>query len=159
MYQTGMLTMAMPAVLGSDFSGVVIEKGDQCTTLNKGDVVYGCSNLGQNRYSPFQETFVVDEASVFKKGENISREQAAATGVGILVSITWTLIWLLVVLMLRPLQTAAFGTFINANITLPEAERKVPRRDEWLVVLGGSGTVGHFGIQARPSLMNSRSRD
>ncbi|POR33762.1 Zinc-type alcohol dehydrogenase-like protein [Tolypocladium paradoxum] len=127
MHQTGMLTMGMPAVLGSDFSGVVVETGSQCTRLSKGDVVYATSNMGQNLYSPFQETFLVDEASVFKKSDNISAEQAAATGVGLL--------------------TAAFGVLVGANGTLPEAGTKVPKRDEWLVVLGGSGTVGHFGIQ------------
>ncbi|KND93394.1 Zinc-type alcohol dehydrogenase-like protein [Tolypocladium ophioglossoides CBS 100239] len=128
MQQTGILTMGMPAVLGSDFSGVVVGTGSQCTRLSKGDVVYASCNLGQNLCSPIQETFLVDEALVFKKSDNISAEQGAATGVGVL--------------------TAAFGVLVGANVTLPEAGTRVPKRDEWLVVLGGSGTVGHFGIQA-----------
>lgn len=150
MQQTGILTMGMPAVLGSDFSGVVVATGSQCTRLSKGDVVYASSNVGQNPYSPFQETFLVDEASVFKKSSNISAEQAAATGVGVLVC--FALIWPDSPTELMPtfLQTAAFGVIVGANETLPEAGTNAPKRDEWLVVLGGSGTVGHFGIQACP---------
>ncbi|PNY28896.1 Zinc-type alcohol dehydrogenase-like protein [Tolypocladium capitatum] len=132
MQQTGMLTMGMPAVLGSDFSGVVVETGSQCTKLGKGDVVYASCNLGQNLYSPFQETFLVDEASVFKKSDNISAEQGAATGVGVL--------------------TAAFGVLVGANVALPEAGTKVPKSDEWLVVLGG--TCG-YKVAASCSTSNS----
>lgn len=86
MAQTGILTSEMPAVLGSDLCGLVIETGDGCTRLANGDYVYGISRLGQNAYSPFQETFLVDEDFLFKKTENVAPETAAIVGAGLLVS-------------------------------------------------------------------------
>ena len=38
---------------------------------------------------------------------------------------------------------------MGGKVPLPDAGATVPERDEWIVVLGGSGTVGHFGIQVR----------
>lgn len=86
MQQTALLTTGLPAVLGSDFSGLVLEGGSGCERLSKGDYVYASCNLGQNAFSPFQETFLVDEASVFKKSANLSVEESAGIGVGILVT-------------------------------------------------------------------------
>ena len=85
MHQTGMLVVEFPAVLGSDFSGVVLETGSGCDKLKKGDYVFACCNLGQNQSSPFQESILVDETSLFTKTDNISREQATSIGVGIVV--------------------------------------------------------------------------
>ncbi|UNI18618.1 hypothetical protein JDV02_004873 [Purpureocillium takamizusanense] len=127
MQQTAILTTALPAVLGSDFGAIVLETGSECKKLRKGDYVFGSCNLGQNAYSPFQETFLVDEDAAFKKGENISVEESTTMGVGIL--------------------TSAFGIIVGGKVALPAAQATVPERDEWIVVLGGSGTVGHFGIQ------------
>jgi NADPH:quinone reductase-like Zn-dependent oxidoreductase len=47
------------------------------------------------------------------------------------------------------LKTSAFGIIVGAKVPLPEPGTKAPQRDEWLIVLGGSGTVGHFAIQVR----------
>ena len=74
-----------PAVLGSDFAAVVIELGEGCTRLDAGDYVFGCSLIGQNKYTPFQDTFLVDEDLVFKKADGMSVETASATAVGLLV--------------------------------------------------------------------------
>ncbi|MBE3042402.1 hypothetical protein IMZ48_07450, partial [Candidatus Bathyarchaeota archaeon] len=79
-----------PAVLGSDFAAVVIELGEGCTRLDKDDYVFGCSLIGQNKYTPFQDTFLVDEDLVFKKGDDVSLETASATAVGLLVRLDTT---------------------------------------------------------------------
>jgi len=81
----GILVESWPAVLGSDFSGVVTEVGEDSTRLKKGDYVYGCALIGRNDYTPFQETFIVDEDIVFKKGEKFSHEEASTIGAGLLV--------------------------------------------------------------------------
>ena len=86
MQKTVLLATSLPAVLGSDFSGAVVELGSGCTRLRQGDYVYSSCNLGQNACSPFQETFVVDEASVFKKSGNVTVEESAGIGVGLLVN-------------------------------------------------------------------------
>lgn len=86
MAKTGMLTMSMPAIMGSDFCGLVIEAGSECTKLQTGDYVFGLCRLGQNQYSPFQETFLVDEDTVFKKEKGLGAEVAAGLGVGVVVS-------------------------------------------------------------------------
>lgn len=86
MAKTGILTTEMPAVLGSDSCAVIVETGEGCERLTKGDYVYGMSRLGQNAYSPFQETFLVDEDFLFKKTDNVTPEQAAIIGAGLLVS-------------------------------------------------------------------------
>lgn len=85
---SGLLVQEWPAVLGSDCAGVVVEVGLDCKRLKVGDYVFGCAPLGQNNFTPFQETFIAQEDVVLKKGDNMSIEEACATGVGLLVSRT-----------------------------------------------------------------------
>ena len=82
---TGALIAEFPAVVGSEASGVVVETGANCTKLTKGDYVYGCVPIGLSKFSPFQETFLVNEDWIFKKGEGISLEEACTIGSGVLV--------------------------------------------------------------------------
>lgn len=84
---TGLLVTEWPAVLGSDCVGVVVDVGPDCEKLQKGDYVFGCAPLGQNRFTPLQETFLVVEDVFFKKPANISVEEAATVGVGLLVGL------------------------------------------------------------------------
>ncbi|KAG8422793.1 hypothetical protein J3459_010044 [Metarhizium acridum] len=127
MQKYGILILDWPAVLGSDFCAQVIETGPECTKLKKGDYVYGVCRLGQRAYSPFQETFLVDEDLVLKVEGALTPAQASTIAVGAL--------------------TSAFGIIVGAKVPLPAPGTKVPERDEWLIVLGGSGTVGHYAIQ------------
>jgi NADPH:quinone reductase-like Zn-dependent oxidoreductase len=85
MAQSGILTTEMPAILGSDFCGIVDEVGSDCTKLQVGDHVFGLCRLGQNPYSPFQDKFLVDEDLAFKRPERLDAEVAASVGVGVLV--------------------------------------------------------------------------
>jgi NADPH:quinone reductase-like Zn-dependent oxidoreductase len=89
MQQYGVLVQDWPAVLGSDFCAQVLETGPGCTKLNKGDYVYSECRLGQKAYSPFQETFLVDEDYVMKVEGKLTPVQASTIAVGALVS-SWT---------------------------------------------------------------------
>ncbi|KAH6893528.1 chaperonin 10-like protein [Thelonectria olida] len=123
----GLLVNEWPAVLGSDCVGLVTEVGADCKKLKKGDYVFGCAPLGQNKYTPLQETFLVEEDVFFKKPPNLSLEEAATVGVGLL--------------------TSALSLISGLELSLPEAGTKVQEKDEWVVILGGSGSVGQFAVQ------------
>ncbi|KAL2137260.1 hypothetical protein VTI74DRAFT_4991 [Chaetomium olivicolor] len=124
---TGLLITEWPAIIGSDCAGVVIEVGPGCTRLKPGDYVYGCAPLGQNKFTPFQETFLVEEDVFLKKSGNLSVEETTTIGVGLL--------------------TAGLCLLVGMGLKLSEDGTKSPEKDEWIVVLGGSGTVGQFAVQ------------
>lgn len=84
---SGVLVDEWPAILGSDFTAVVISVGSQCKRLQPGDHVYSCAPIGQNKYTPFQDTFLVEEDAVLKKSPNLSLEDASTIGAGLLVGI------------------------------------------------------------------------
>ena len=85
MQHSGILIEGFPAVIGSDFTGVVLETGPECKKLTKGDYVFGCAPVGLNKFSPFQETFLAGEDWVFKKTEGMKLEEGPTVGSGLLV--------------------------------------------------------------------------
>ncbi|KAJ3539811.1 hypothetical protein NM208_g5338 [Fusarium decemcellulare] len=125
--QTGLLVNEWPAVIGSDCVGLVIETGSDCTRLKRGDYVYGCAPLGQKKLTPMQETFLAQEDVFLRKSSNISIEEACTIGVGLL--------------------TAGLCLLAGTDLKLPNDGVKAQEKDEWIVVLGGSGTVGQFAVQ------------
>ncbi|KAH6971113.1 chaperonin 10-like protein [Ilyonectria sp. MPI-CAGE-AT-0026] len=124
---TGLLVKEWPAILGSDCAGVIIEVGPDCTKLQPGDYVYGCAPLGQNKFTPFQETFLVNEDVFFKKSPGLSVEDGCTIGAGLL--------------------TSALCLLAGVGFEMPENEVNAPQKDEWIVILGGTGTVGQFAVQ------------
>lgn len=72
-------------MLGSDYLGVVTEVGPDCKRLKPGDHVYSCVPIGQNKYTPFQDTFLAEEDSVLKQGA-LSLEDACTIGAALFVS-------------------------------------------------------------------------
>lgn len=60
------LSDRLPPLAGSDFSGVVLVTGPDCERLAPGDHVFGMCLHRRSSYSPFQQTFVVEENLVFK---------------------------------------------------------------------------------------------
>lgn len=124
---SGLLINEWPAIIGSDCAAVVIDVGPHCTKLSVGDYVYGCAPLGQNRFTPFQDTFLVEERVFLKKSSNLSIEESCTIGVGIL--------------------TAGLCLLGGAELKLSEDGTKAPEKDEWIVVLGGAGSVGQFAVQ------------
>lgn len=85
MQHSGALVTAWPAVLGCDAGGTVIRTGADCSKLKVGDGVFGCTRVGQNEYSTFQETFLMDEDLAFKRPDRLTAEPACTMGVGLLV--------------------------------------------------------------------------
>ncbi|KAK7429044.1 hypothetical protein QQZ08_004451 [Neonectria magnoliae] len=126
-HHSGLFINEWPAIIGSDCAAVVIDVGPDCTKLKAGDCVYGCAPLGQNMFTPFQDTFLVEERAFFKKSSNLSVEETCTIGVGLL--------------------TAGLCLLAGAELKLSEDGSKAPERDEWVVVLGGSGSVGQFAVQ------------
>ncbi|RDW64759.1 hypothetical protein BP6252_10410 [Coleophoma cylindrospora] len=126
MQSSGMLVTSWPVVLGCDASGEVVEVGKGVSKFKIGDHAYGCTRLGVPGYGTFQEYHLMDEKLAFKKPGNISVEQAATLGVGLL--------------------TASLGLIAGLGIEFPAAGETL-KRDEWLIVLGGSGSVGQYAIQ------------
>ncbi|KAI5457846.1 chaperonin 10-like protein [Mariannaea sp. PMI_226] len=124
---TGLLVEEWPAVLGSDCVGVVLNVDAACTKLKPGDYVYGCAPIGQNKFTPFQETFLVEEDVMFKRPANISIEECCTIGVGLL--------------------TSALALIPGLELKLPKAGTQASEKDEWIVVLGGTGNVGQFAVQ------------
>ena len=90
MQHTGLLVTEFPVVMGSEATAVVVEVGEGCTKLAPGDHVYGVTAIGQNDFSPFQETFLVAEDLIFKKSDNISMEEACTVGTAVLVCLLCT---------------------------------------------------------------------
>ena len=85
MQHTGVIVTAWPAILGCDASGVVLEACEGVTKLKPGDHVFGCTRVGQNSYSTFQETFLMDEDLAIKRPGNVSTEAACTIGVALYV--------------------------------------------------------------------------
>lgn len=83
MQKYGTLVEAWPVILGCEASGVVLEVGSEVTRFKVGDGIFGCSRLGTNEYTTFQETFLMDEALSYKRPPGMSAEEASTVGVAL----------------------------------------------------------------------------
>jgi len=128
MAKTGLLVESWPFVPGVDASGVVVKVGENTASRFKvGDYVCGCTRLGTKGHSTCQEYFLMDALVAIPKPANISPVEAATIGVG--------------------LETAALGVIDGLNVNLPDPSDISEEKHEWVVVLGGSSSVGKFGVQ------------
>ncbi|KAM7213558.1 hypothetical protein V8F06_011055 [Rhypophila decipiens] len=134
MHQTGLLIQSFPAVTGSDFCAVVLSVGPETSKIAEGDIVFGCAPVGINEFSPFQESFLVNENWILRThtGDDAldekKLEQGATVGAGLL--------------------TSGLGLTGGLKVELPASgSDKVLSKDEWLIVMGGSGSVGQFAVQ------------
>ncbi|KAI9830383.1 MAG: hypothetical protein M1826_004806 [Phylliscum demangeonii] len=124
----GMLVDQWPAVLGCDAGGVVVDVGkDASAKFKKGDQVCGCTRLGVPGYTPYQEYFLMDAKLALKAPKSISLEQACTVGVGS--------------------YTACLGIFTGFGIPLVDVKNPPKAKDEWMIVLGGAGSVGQYCVQ------------
>ena len=71
----GMLPIQLPSTLAYDVSGVVVEKGDEVSDFEIGDLVY--SRVPQEQMGTIAEYVAVTSIAVSKKPGNISFEEAA----------------------------------------------------------------------------------
>jgi len=72
----GMLPIPLPRTSAYDVSGVVVEKGNEVTDFEIGDLVY--SRVPQEQMGTIAEYVAVTSAAVSKKPGNISFEEAAS---------------------------------------------------------------------------------
>jgi NADPH:quinone reductase-like Zn-dependent oxidoreductase len=117
MQSSGVLVTAWPIVLGCDASGTVVEVGEGVSKFKVGDNVFGCTRLGIPGYGTFQEYHLMDESITFKTPANVSLEEAATLGVGLLTA------------------GLGLGPGLGLDISKPDLTPK----DEWIIILGGSG--------------------
>lgn len=71
-----LLTYDMPLILGSDFSGIIIEVGASVTRFSIGDAVYG--RVQKNRIGTFAEKLAVSQEDIALKPTNLTFEEAAS---------------------------------------------------------------------------------
>ena len=133
MQSSGLLVKSFPIVLGCDSSGIVVKAGPK-STLKEGERVCGCTRLGHPGYSTFQEYFIMDDRFAIVPPSTLSYNEAATIGVGA--------------------ETACIGLLQGINLALPAAADSPLKtgKEEWLVVLGGAGSVGQFSIQIASAL-------
>ncbi|KAL4731747.1 hypothetical protein ACLX1H_000729 [Fusarium chlamydosporum] len=124
---SGLLISEWPAIIGSDFAGVVVEVGPDTSRLKVGDYVCGVALLGRNRFAPFQQNFLVQEEIVLKKSPNVALEDSCTIGAGLL--------------------TSSLCLLAGLGLDLPRTAKKAPEKDEWVVILGGTGSVGQYAVQ------------
>jgi len=72
----GMLPIPLPSTSAYDVSGIVVEKGDEVSNFEIGDLVY--SRVPQEQMGTLAEFVVVTSNAVSKKPGNISFEEAAS---------------------------------------------------------------------------------
>ncbi len=89
--------------------------------------------IGKRFSDADNEKFLMDENLAFKRPEEITVEEAATIGVGLL--------------------TACLGLVSGTKINLEPDSAAVP--NEWIIVLGAAGSVGQYAVQG--STVPSRS--
>ena len=72
----GMLPIPFPSTIAYDVSGIVVEKGDEVSNFEIGDLVY--SRVPQEQMGTIAEYVAVTSVAVSKKPGNISFEEAAS---------------------------------------------------------------------------------
>ncbi|MBL1179420.1 MAG: zinc-dependent alcohol dehydrogenase family protein [Pantanalinema sp. GBBB05] len=107
----------LPAVLGTDLAGIVVAVGQNITTFQVGDEVYGLTGGVGGLQGSLAEFAAVDPDLLAKKPSNLTMREAAAL----------PLVFL----------TAWEGLVDRANV----------RAGQRVLILGGAGGVGHVAIQ------------
>jgi len=74
----GMFKAPVPAVLGGDFAGVVVEAGPDVESFRPGDQVFGMANVFNGGTGSFAEYDLADAGSAAIRPAQISYEEAAA---------------------------------------------------------------------------------
>ncbi|QPB83195.1 zinc-binding dehydrogenase [Pseudoalteromonas rubra] len=72
------LSPALPAVLGMDFAGTVVEVGEGVTDFAIGDEVYGCAGGLADLQGALAEFMLADARLIARKPSNLSMREAAA---------------------------------------------------------------------------------
>lgn len=116
--------MSLPAIIGADYAGIVVAKGSKVEEFQVGDEVFGTQILPFYVHGSYAQYVTINtkRASIAKKPEHLSFEQAASVGIAAL--------------------TAYQGIIKNGAVT--EANTNERRN---ILVVGASGGVGSYGVQ------------
>ncbi|KAG9091920.1 hypothetical protein FRC06_000325 [Ceratobasidium sp. 370] len=121
----GLFIDEFPGVLGSDGAGIIESTGPEVTGFKKGDKIFF-----QGQYKPadaatFQQYALVDTEVIAKVPSNINDDQASTIPVASIASVV--------------------GLFQKSGIDFPGTGPTATGKS--ILVLGGSSSVGQFGIQ------------
>ncbi|GAB5594010.1 hypothetical protein Unana1_08910 [Umbelopsis nana] len=112
------------AILGADYSGIVVQKGDKVTKFDVGDAVFGKLHYPIGPQGSYAEYIVVGagDKAITKKPDYLSFEDAASFGIAFLT---------------------ALAAILKAPLPLEHKQgNPVPK----ILVIGASGGVGTFGV-------------
>jgi NADPH:quinone reductase-like Zn-dependent oxidoreductase len=137
MHQSGLLVTAWPFTPGCDAGGIVVKAGSSAKSVlgepfKAGDHVSGCTRLGAPGYAPYVEYFLMDAALALPVVPGMALDKACTLGVAT--------------------YTAGLGLFKELKLPIPApGEAPVPK-DEWVLIFGGSSSVGKASVQIAKSL-------
>ena len=77
---------ALPWILGRDISGTVEQVGVEVMSLKAGDRVWTCADSRDVRCGAYQEYSIADAATVGKVPDEVTAEQAATLGTGLVTA-------------------------------------------------------------------------
>ncbi|KAF8608435.1 GroES-like protein [Ceratobasidium sp. AG-I] len=121
----GIFVTEFPAILGFDGAGVVESVGPDVTGFKKGDKIFFQGRIAPVDEAVFQQYTLVDTEIVSKIPNNISDDEAATIPVGSMTSLV--------------------GLFQQSGIAFPENGPTATGKS--VLILGGSSSVGQYGIQ------------
>ncbi|KAI9496860.1 hypothetical protein BDB00DRAFT_807555 [Zychaea mexicana] len=118
--------MSTPRILGGDYAGIVVDKGNQVTEFEIGDAVYGTLSMPVGPNGSYAEFVLASKGSgcIVKKPDNISFEEAAGCGVALM-------------------------TAYQAITRLGNLPKEGPKK---VLVIGASGGVGTYAVQYAKAL-------
>lgn len=116
-YMAQMMPLQFPAIMGGDFSGVVMEVGGGVSGLNVGDEVYGQAGVLLGGSGSFAEYASAQAQNVAQKPKNVSHQEAAGL----------------------PLAGISALQALLENINLKKGQK--------ILIHGGAGGIGSFAIQ------------
>jgi NADPH:quinone reductase len=110
-------TLRLPAIIGSDFSGVIDSVGASAGEWRRGEEVFGAAPFRGGRHGSYAEFHVADADTIARKPANLSHIEAAAV----------------------PLAGGTAHTVINRRLRVEPEER--------VLIHGAGGGVGVFAVQ------------
>ncbi|CAE6504264.1 unnamed protein product [Rhizoctonia solani] len=114
-----------PTVLGTDGAGIIEAVGPDVTDFKVGDKVFFQGWYGRVDETTFQEKSIVETDIISKIPDNINEDQASTIPVAALAALV--------------------GLFQKTGVRVPENDPTAEGKG--VLILGGSSSVGQFGIQ------------
>jgi NADPH2:quinone reductase len=110
-------SLRLPAIIGSDFSGVIDSVGASVSEWSRGDEVFGAAPFREGRHGSYAEFLLADSETIARKPANLSHVEAAAV----------------------PLAGGTAHSVINRRLSVVPGER--------VLIHGAGGGVGVFAVQ------------